>query len=284
MGHFVGNLKLSEQDIPGSESWSIKVRRRARTIINTLDTGYMELGEILYTVWDTPVNGDSTREPVFQSWGFQSLADYAEQELGLHRRKAEHLRRIFADLQELTDQGLHPRLKRRIVDLGWSKTRELSRVLTVENAKQWVEMGENLSYPELLAAISQAREAQREAEEGAEEDEVVPANPVGLPEDYKQLKNMRVPLFPGQLQTVESAIERAAQITNSTVRGHNLEMICTDYLATNHFGKSDDPKAALKYIAKIERLTGKRFIVVDPDSLDVEYGIGVLEDMAKEED
>lgn len=280
--HFVGNLKLKDADKPGTESWSIKIRRRARTLVKTLDTGYMELAEILYLINDTPIDGDDLKGEIYKAWGYDSFADWAEDELNLHRRKAERLRRIFHDLTALDEEGLEPKTRRSIIELGWSKVREVLRVISVENAQQWVDMAENLSYPELMVAISTALdEAEKEnPDDGASK---TPA-PTGLPEDFKDLKKINFAVFPGQKQTIDDALERAAQVTQSKIRGHNMEMICTDYLATNAFGHKDDMKVTLKYIAKIEKLTGKRIIIVDPDTLDVEYGIGTLEDMAQEED
>lgn len=280
--HFVGNLKLKDSDQPGSESWSIKIRRRARTLVKTLDTGYMELAEILFLVNDTPLDNDDKKGAIFRAWGYDSFSDWAEDELNLHRRKAERLRRIFHDIKNLDDDGLEPKIRRRIIELGWSKVREVLRVASVKNAEQWVDMAENLSYPELMVAISKALE-EAEKRNPESEEEKKPA-PTGKPEDFKDLKKMNFAVFPGQKQTIEDALDRAAQVTKSKIRGHNMEMICTDYLATNAFGHKDDPKVTLKYIAKIEKLTGKRLIVVDPDTLDVEYGIGTLEDMAREDD
>lgn len=287
--HFVGNLKLKETDTPGSESWSTKVRRRARVLMKTLDTGYMEMAEILYTVYNTRVNDDPQQPPIYTAWGFESFADYAASELGLHKRKAERLRRIYFDLENLREEGLDPKLRRRIIELGWSKVREVLRVVSVTNAEQWIDMAETLNYEELTFAVRQALEAREAArkealERGEEVPEEAPADPAGLPEDYKSLKSMPFSVFPGQKETIDQALERASQITESVKKGHNLEMICTDFLATNDFRLGTDPERTLKYIAKFERLMGRKFVVVDPDTLAVEYGIGVLEDMAAAEE
>jgi hypothetical protein len=271
-GHFVGNLKLSAKDTPGSEPWSVKVRRRARQLVKTLDTGYMELAEILYTVWDTPINGDPKNAGIFHAWGYKSFSDYAEGELGLHRRKAERLRRIWFDLHvRLAD--MDKKLRRRIIEMGWSKSREIIRVLSIENAEQWVEMAENLSYPELMAAIQKAVEEQ----EKAGEDDTKAPDPVGKPDDYKDMKPKRFRLFPGQYDTVDSALERASQLSKSDKDSHNLEMICTDFLATNDFRLADDPKVQFRYLAKIETLIGKKLVVINAESGMIEYGLEALE-------
>jgi len=279
--YFIGNLKLKDTDTPGSENWSIKVRRRARTLMKTLDVGYMELAEILYLVNEMTIDGDPRKAAVFNAWGYDTFAEWAEDELNLHRRKAERLRRIFYDINLLDQDGLEPKVRKRLIELGWSKVRDLLRVVSVKNAEQWIDMGENLSYPELMVAIAKAVEEAEKKNPG--EKDPKPA-PVSLPIDFKDVKTLSFPVFPGQRQTIKDALVRAQQVTGSKIRGHNLEMICTDYLATNDFRLADDPKSALRYLAKIEKLTRKKLIIVDPETLDVEYGIGVLEDMAKEED
>ena len=49
--------KLAVVDSPGSEAWSTKIRRRAKSLVKSIDQGYMDLAEIVYTVWSTPVDG-----------------------------------------------------------------------------------------------------------------------------------------------------------------------------------------------------------------------------------
>lgn len=271
----------SENFIPGSKTWSRKIRRQAKSLASNLETGYMELARILYTVYDTPQDGDVTKPPLFQAWGYNSFADYAEEELGLHRRKAERLRRIWYKL-EVELEGLDSKIKERIVKLGWSKTRELVRVLTVRNAKDWVDKAEKLNYPELLEALSKyttEREARiREAESSDEEpnpDDLDPAVP-----DADKFKVETFSLAEPQLESVKTALERASELSTSKKKGHNLDLICTDFLATNGFLKGDDIDKK-NYLAKVEKQLGVSIVAIDPLSDEIIFGLATLERLAR---
>jgi hypothetical protein len=104
-------LNLVSKSPIGSEEWSDKLRRKARDLANRINRDYMVLGEILYTVWDTPVGGDPKKPPIYTAWGYESFSDYAEQELNVNRRTAEHLRRIYYVL-EVELRGLEPLLRK----------------------------------------------------------------------------------------------------------------------------------------------------------------------------
>jgi|WetSurMetagenome_2_1015567.scaffolds.fasta_scaffold08238_4 hypothetical protein len=283
----LSGVGLAVSDLPGSESWSDKVRRRARTLIRTIDRGYMELGELLYAVHDTPVNGDPNQPSVCVSWGYKNFSDWAEKELSLHRRKAERLQRIWWELEVRLAGQLTPAVKQRVIELGWSKVREVVRVLSGSNAEQWVEMAENLTHPELCAAIRQALIDQEKKDQAAAvgtEDEDDEGDYPKPPEDIERFKWKNFHLTPEQRENVKLAIERAQQLASSQKEGHCLDLICTDFLATNDFRKADDPEMPLRFLAKFERLMGKRIVVVDPETWTIEYGIDALQHVAESKD
>src|ERR1700756_1140171 len=114
----------------GSEQWANKIRKHAKELARHLDSGYMDLAKTLYEVYSVPEGGDPKKGPIYKTWGFKSFAEYAENELSLHRRKAEMLRavwyRVGVELDTLPDD-----LRERLVKLGWTKVRDLVRVLTL---------------------------------------------------------------------------------------------------------------------------------------------------------
>ena len=153
---------LSIPEPPGTEAWSTKIRRRARTLIRTIDQGYMELAEIIYKVWDTPVDGDARRASVAVAWGYRGYLHWAQEELGLNQQKTMRLRTVWERLEVQLGDKLDPKTKRRIVKLGLSKVRVLVQVISETNAEVWAEMAENLTQHELEAAVARARKAQKE--------------------------------------------------------------------------------------------------------------------------
>jgi hypothetical protein len=143
----------AEADV-GSRAWAGRIRHRARALAEQVETGYLELGEILYRIYDAPVDGDPAQGSVLQKWGYKSIGEYAEKELSLHYKKAQRLVRIFYRVEvELDGLGRNPELKKRFIRLGWSKARELVRVLTKENAVEWILRAESMNYTTLVEVI-----------------------------------------------------------------------------------------------------------------------------------
>lgn len=298
----------------GSRAWCKHVRKRAKTLSTEIDSGYMELAKLLYEVYDCPIDGDPKKPSVLSGWGFGSFKDYVETELGLHYKKATRLRAIWYVL-EVHLKDLDPKVKERLVRLGSSKMRELVRVLDGTNVDRWLTIAETEPYTVLLDKIQKAvLKARKEALEvqigsplsdegtpfpegvmaqgGGEDDsegggfggaEATAPQPdaVGTAGDLfgaDELKMEAFMLAPAQQLNVLTALERAGELTNSTKKGHNLDMICLDFLATNDFASaSKKVESRAKYLAKIEQVLGIRIIAVDArNPNDVVYGIGTL--------
>lgn len=273
----------------GSKAWATKVRRRAKELAQVLDSGYMELARILYQVYDTPAEGDPRRLAIYTAWGYDSFKDYAEQELGLHPKKAERLRRIWFVL-EVQMKDLDPALKQRIVNLGFSKVRELIKILTARNAEALISEAESIGYKQLESMVADERrrlgveeavlgaeqaedEAAEATEDGEEEEDRTDLQPTE--EEAESTTRENFDLFPAQLVNVRLALQRAAELCHSNKKGHQLDLICTDFIATNDSMAGDSDKR-LRYIAKIERTLGLKLIAVDPEARDIIYGIESL--------
>lgn len=90
-------------------------------------------------------------------------------------------------------------------------------------------------------------------------------------------------LFEDQHHNLWAALSRAAEVAGSEgklPKSALLDLICTDFLATNSFGKRGDPESLAVYLKRLETLFNKRMILVDMESGCVEYGYDVLEKLA----
>jgi hypothetical protein len=259
------------EEIVGSEEWSARVRSKARKLARVIETGYMGLAELLYAIDAIPVDGDQNKGAIYVQWGYDSFGEYVEQELNVQRRRAERLKTIWRRVQvELAD--MDESLRRRLIDLGWSKVRELVRVINLENAEKWIETAEGMNYQRVALAVKMALSK-------TEEEDSDGADP---PEDVEKLKVINFHLFPEQQDIVVQALERASQLSGSEKKGHNISLVCMDFLANNDFKLANDPQARLKYIAKLEDLMGIRLVMVDPsDDYKIVYGLGTLREVAK---
>ena len=291
----------------GTKSWSSKVRRKAKDLAGKLEFGYMDLAKILYLVDNTPIDNDPAKGPIWKAWGYESFADYAEQELTMHRRKAQRLRQIWFRLEvELAE--LPEALRADITALGWSKVRELCRVLTLKNAAEWVTKAKACSYPELERAVTSYRtralEIQAEVLDARENetlenvdqssshmvaskaqqirdagsDITIPLDALAVPE-VESLYPEHFNLYKGQKDTLKMALKRASELSGSDKKGHNLDLICTDFLSTNHFLKGG-PDEKLRFLAKVENLLGVKLIAIDQDTNSILYGEQALLDLA----
>lgn len=281
--------EMKKKDGPprGSELWGAHIRKRAKALARKEDESKLALAETLYMVATTPVDGFKENPPIYTSWGYSSFYEWVAVELGLHRKKAKSLFNIWDTIMKLELEGS---LKKRFIGVGWSKTRELCRVekvgedgvipvMTKSNALDWIEMAENTNYPDLCVNIRRALEIakQKAAIEGADE-----APEVTPPEDSEKMQHFACPLYPEQKLNVELALKRAAELASSPAhkKCHHLDLICTDFLATNDFKFAGDPEMRWKMLAKYEELFGIRLIAVDPVKKKIVYGYDALELLA----
>jgi hypothetical protein len=89
-----------------------------------------------------------------------------------------------------------------------------------------------------------------------------------------------------QRHNVWAAMARAAEIADTKTKlpvGALLDCVATDFLATNAFGIRENPESQRQYLAKMERVLGKRLVLVNMETKQVEYGFDALEAIAQDE-
>lgn len=289
---------MSEKDVvPGSDIWSDRIRSRAKKLSQALDQGYLELAEILWKVYDTPIGNDPARGPVYKAWGYDTFSDYAELELGLQKRRAERLRQIWAHMEVRLEGRMSAALKRRIYALGWSKVREIAPLLTPENAEKWIEEAESCSVVALQQKtktfrqrldelrMRKIREAEGDVLEPTTEDFSEEEKLLNQAEFDPHAMYVKAKTFAWgmeQHETVEHALARAKDITGSDSSSHNMSLICLDFLATNSFLKKKSPENVSTFLNKMETNLGVRLIAIGASD-DVVYGIDVLKKLAGDE-
>lgn len=280
----------------GTEKWSEKVRRDAKGLANKLDDGYMEMARLLWLIEDTPIDGDKKNPPIFRKWNYDSFTDYVEQELGIHRKRAQRLKAVWFNLE--VRLNLEPEVKKRLVRLGFSKVRELIRVISSRNVEKWVEKGEELSYPKLCIAIRahleaverrsvrRQLEASGEASDSKSEDAFEGTDGIPLEDDETPVTSLtsddlhrrNYMLYTEQADIVDQALDRAKLLSGSDKKSHNLHLICLDFLAHNNLNKATQEEK-LRWLAQIERIINLQLVVFDDG--DVVYGLKTLDSAAK---
>lgn len=155
-----GNKAQGEPEV-GSPAWAEELQADAVRTVENLERGYLHLGRLLYLAESTRVGGLEHGPCVVTIFGegqYKSLDEWASKGLGIHERKARSLVRIYKRIGvELSamDEGL----RMRILGLGWTKVREVVRVLTLKNAAEWADRGETLNYHDFRGAVASYADA-----------------------------------------------------------------------------------------------------------------------------
>jgi hypothetical protein len=164
--------------------------------------------------------------------------------------------------------------------LGFSKVRELIRVINQHNAEEWIEQAEQLSHAKLCQLVNQYLD--RVQEEYGEDRETIDLNDVDtkIPKP-EALKNEAFKLYPEQAVNVEKALETAARLSKSDKKSHNLDLICTNFLATHSFTKEE--RVLEEYLNGLESSLNVRLIAYDPSKGEIVFGVDTLEALARTE-
>jgi len=272
---------VSEEDLLRAEN---QLRSEAKSLVREISHKYWDLSRVLYEVYDGVPGGyrglmvgdGSARErtALFTKWGYKNFGEYCEHEVGLQKRTAENLRYAyyyFAIQQEMPESVIDE-----LVSIGRSKVYLLSGVANRDSIALWMEKAKELTFEDLKKAIKSAKAVsagrnvdheEREMPEDAPPSSSIPAadggpKPLQKPE---VLHTVQAGLYDAQMETWQSALSRAQGLTGSEKIGHNLELICQDFLANNDFSKAKD-KDRSSYIAKMERRLGVLIIAIDPNS------------------
>lgn len=202
-------------------------RKKIKDLCKTVDESYLELGRHLYNAY----YGD-----YWDDWGFESFEDYCMEELGFAERKAKYLFTIWKRFQ--VDLGI---AKAKLEKIGWTKASRIVGIVDEKNVEKWLDRARTLKVRELEKAISKYK-----GSPGADEDWHV----------------INFKLAEEQHENVQAALAQAEAESGSDKRGHNLDLICTEW-RTSRLGPKDKLPHALK---GVERAFGVRVVSIkSPD-------------------
>lgn len=289
----------SAPPVVGTKAWSDAVRADARALVAEVDRGYIRVAELLYRMQSLRVDGSSDKgQHLYVAWGFGTFEAWVEADLCFQKHKALALIRIYRRIVvELAD--MQPATRDAILALGWTKVKELVRVLTLSNADHWAKVGGTVSYPDFRAAVAayaegllkkqidEAVELQKAAEvkkvdasailpddgtppapvhiEGAgfegESDESDGTEGVPLPLPVKTIP-MSFAFYPEQAKTMAEALALAEKNNPGKPKSYHLETIALEYLAGHHVGGDSDERRAHAF-ARLAECLGVDLRVVD---------------------
>ena len=186
------------------------------------DIAFFRLGGILSLVsangwWQT----DDNKYPTFRA--------YIEQEHGLEYRKATYWIAIYNALAK-SDVPWE-----KIKTVGWTKLKEIAKVLTVENVDDWVEKAEKVNTLTLHDMVK------KETEGGTTDD--------GTPAETEKVTTKTFKVHAGQKEVIEAAIKKAREVSGTEVDTMALEYICQDFLGGS--GAQNSSMTPAQQLAKL---------------------------------
>lgn len=211
----------------GGESVA-EVRKKVLSLTKTVDESYVEMSRLLFKVHAGSYWSD---------WGHESFEDYVKEELGFEERKAKYLVAIWKRLR--VDLNVS---RKKLERLGWTKAKEILRVVDEKNIDDWLDKAYSMKVSELQKAVKK-----RLGKKGADED----------------FHTVNFKLSTEQYENVEEAIEQAKIEADTDKRGHAFDVICTEWKA----GKLK-PTEKLPWILKqIERVFGVKLIALRDEAV-----------------
>lgn len=190
-----------------------KALKEARELADGVELNYFRLGGILRRIFEN-------------SWfeGHESFGAFVSGEFGFQERKAKYLMEIY---EALVDKQI-PWAK--VSGLGWTKLKDLAKILTLENVDEWVEKAKGLSVIELQNLLKGDKSAGA-AGSGSTSDDVT---------------IVKFKLKPDALETVQTALAKAKGETGTEFDNVALENLCSAYLAGSIGGGNMSIEAMMK--------------------------------------
>lgn len=194
------------------------LRKLAIDLLHKNEERLYELGGVLREIRDTQAYLHS--EPKYASW-----ADWVEGELNYGSRKADYLISIRDRFENL---GVGQDVVNKI---GWTRAREIARVMTDKNKDHWLKEANEKSYREVANGVKSFLCASN--------------TPADRPIGYLQ-----IPMFTPEHRTLfEEVLELASRITGSDSKTVNFSALAYEFLGTYGTGAAHDAEAESALIA-----------------------------------
>jgi len=240
-------------EIDGQEYKDIDVRRMILDQIQRTDKALREIAKLLFTVY---------QRSLFTRWGFKNFQEYVESDLGFKYRKANYLVNIWSWYTE----NVH---REDVMDavwneIGWSKAKELVGVITDENADHWLSRARDLNAVQLAEEARKYLQLQKGDGDGGG----------AASKGGDEFKTMSLKLTVAQKENVEEAIELASKMSGSEKKGHNIDLISTNFIANNADSLARD---SLDFLGLIEKQYGISILAVRLSDKTVIHGREVFE-------
>jgi hypothetical protein len=242
-----------------------KIRGKILKLKTQIDGARWELAESLFEVQ----GGVDGEKKLFHLWGYTSWDGYVTAEVGTTVRTAQYLvgmyKKFALDVAPVLGEESQEKKEAflaAVKELGWTKGRLLVKVITPENAIDWVERAGGMTTAELEEAI---KVALGKGKSGGDDDD---------------FERMSFKLAEEQKAIVDKAMLLAKDMLDSEKKGHQISMICQDFYSTNAVQNADAKKKSdiqRAYLAKMGAIFGVHFVAIDRETGQVVHGKDFLD-------
>lgn len=175
-----------------------KALNQAEKLAEDIETNYFRLGGVLSIIQT-------------QQWyeGFPTFEAFLAEKFGFGKRKADYLIQIYKDLVDKQIPW------EKVAHLGWTKLKDLSGTLTLENLDEWVEKASKVTVMELQALLKAGKTTGESTSASTTSDSVT----------------LKYKLHTDQADAVQNAVAKAKGELATDFDNVALAGICTGYLA-----------------------------------------------------
>jgi hypothetical protein len=252
----------------GAAERSAEVRKEIDKHVEDISKGYIYLCKLLH---------EAQRDNLFSYWGYETIQQYAYEELGFKERKTFY----FISLgRKLEDLGVS---SEKLQGIGWTKAKEIIPVLTAENADDWFNAAATSRTKKLIEDVKKARYGD-DVEDDNDGYDIVDRQPAGDDteygddtEDYAGVKKddslishkliFLVQKEEGKIIT--DAVETAKKLIGTSNPTNALELICQDWLEIK--GAKPSVTSVIDIIQYVKKIYGVHLIakdnVIDTDEI-----------------
>lgn len=188
----------------------VKAFAMVSDLLNENDFNLFRVGGALAVIQD---NG------WFHDEGYESLKDFVEARYGMQYRKAMYWIQIYKNLVE--NEIPWDKVK----DIGWSKLRMISDILTLENLEEYVELSKDMTQSQLADFIRQQKKGTIESPEGKappKEDTIA---------EVKKLSTVSFKVHEDQKEIINEALDTAKNQADTEYDAVAFEAICMNFLS-----------------------------------------------------
>ena len=182
-----------------------QVRQTMAAAIGIDDRLNLVAGELLYEV---------AHNEYWKDWEFESFAEYCEAELNMRDRKAKYLISIYDKF--VIELNLPTEI---LLDLQWSKAKELVSVITEDNWADLISDLHEMTVKEVKSKVKEMKGVPKITDDSKSSEDISERVVFNLSKE--------------QAENISTALGLAGTMCGSDKTGNQLDLICSDFLASS---------------------------------------------------